>query len=438
VSTIRERAQEATRSRAALELELEGIEERLRLGGDSGGARGSRLADSLQVEPGLEAAVAAALGGRLGARVVADVAEGAAVLNAEDGGARALVRGPGADGREPRAAGAPTPDARRLRECIRAQPDVEAIVERLLIDAWLVERIADVPTDFDGLAVTREGVAYDGRAKELWRAAEGGERSIAERNRREELHGELERLSTERTQAEAEAERVALALRESEERRELLEGELRELRRSHAEATETARRGAWLIEQRRLHGVGPEDARRAELTGEIAAERRLAERVEQERVERERRRQRLVELIARDREIAPQAERLAAALEEAGAVVQAQRDRLEQELAADETAGEQVAAELRQLATREYELQAQLREAGETLTHEEVRASQVRDREAATASEHAGVYERLGLEQEIPEDALGEEQRGELEARLDRLERRRERLGPVNPLAERE
>ena len=133
---------------------------------------------------------------------------------------------------------------------------------------------------------------------------------------REELHGELERLAIARTEAEGEAERVALAVREAQERRELLEGELRELRRSHDEAAETARRGAWLIEQRRLHGVGPEDSRRAELTGEIAAERRLAERVERERVERQQRQQRLSELIARDRAIAPEAERLAAAIEE--------------------------------------------------------------------------------------------------------------------------
>ena len=100
--------------------------------------------------------------------------------------------------------------------------------------------------------------------------------------------------------------------------------------------------------------------------------------------------------------------------------------------------GEQVAAKLRELAAREYELQARLREAGEALTHEEVRAAQVRDRESATASELGDVYGRLGLEQEIPEQALAELERAEVDSRLERLERRRERLGPVNPLAERE
>jgi chromosome segregation protein len=438
MSATRERVQDFARRRAGLELELEAIEERLRLAGEAARAQGSRLADSLHVEAGLEAAVAAALGGRLGARVVATVAEGAAAVGKEDGAARALVRGKAVaehvdDGEHP-----PAPGAQRLLGHVRSQPDVQAVVERLLTEAWLVERIADVPEDFTGLAVTREGIAYDGRTRELWRSAEGGERSIAERNRREELHGELERLATARADAEREAELGALGLREAEERRELLEGELRELRRSHAEAAETERRGAWLIEQRRVHGVGPEDSRRAELAGEIAAERRLAERIEHERIEREQRRQRLAELIARDRGIAPEAERLAAAIEESATVVQALRDRLEQELAADEAVGEEVAAKLRQLAAREYELQARLREAGEALTHEEVRAAQVRDRESATASELDGVYGRLGLEQEAPEQALDELERGEVEARLERLERRRERLGPVNPLAERE
>src|SRR5205807_5612639 len=136
--------------------------------------------------------------------------------------------------------------------------------------------------------------------------------------------------------------------------------------------------------------------------------------------------------------VAPESERLAGSIERAAAVVQTLRDRLEQELSADETVGEEVAAELRHLATREYELQARLREAGEALTHEEVRAAQVRDRESATAAELREVSARLAIEQEVPEDALEEAERSEVEARLERLERRRERLGPVNTLAERE
>jgi chromosome segregation protein len=56
------------------------------------------------------------------------------------------------------------------------------------------------------------------------------------------------------------------------------------------------------------------------------------------------------------------------------------------------------------------------------------------------AAEVAEIVRRLGTEQDgasAPE-ALSGEAREELQARLERLERRRERLGPVNPLAERE
>jgi chromosome segregation protein len=436
----RDQAQDALRRHTGLELELETVEERLRLAGDVARSDGPRLADSVQVSPGLERALAAALGGRLGAPVVGTVAEGAAIVDGADGApARALVRvadsGPRVDAGRAR----PVPGAERLIEHVRSRDDVAALVARLLWDAWIVERLEDLPDGFAGLAVTRTGLAYDGATREVWRAADaGGERSIAERNRREELHAELEGLAARRAELQADSERAGLEHREAEERLELLEGELRELRRNEAEAAEAARRCAWLIEQRRAHGAAPQDTRRAQLSGEIAAERRLAERLERERAEREERRRRLEALVARDCSIAPMAERLADSLERAGIAVEALRDRLERELSADEAVGAQVAAELRRLATTEYELQAQLRETAEALTHEEVRAAQVRDRESATAGELSEAASRLGVEVEAPAEALESEVRTEIEARHERLERRRERLGPVNPLAERE
>jgi chromosome segregation protein len=275
--------------------------------------------------------------------------------------------------------------------------------------------------------------------REAWRVADGGaERSIAERARREELHAALEHASAERRRLQEEADRAALAAREAEERRDVLDGEMRELGRRRSEALEAVRRCAWLIDQRRAHGMGPEDARRAELSGEIAAERRLAERLERERTERAARRARLESMAARDRALVPAAERLVAAIESARAAVAATRDALEQELSADEAVGDQVAARLRELAAREYELQAQLREAAEALTHEEVRVAQIRDREAAMVGELEDLGRRLGLAIETSTVRLEEAERMELAARLERLERRRERLGPVNPLAERE
>jgi chromosome segregation protein len=134
----------------------------------------------------------------------------------------------------------------------------------------------------------------------------------------------------------------------------------------------------------------------------------------------------------------PAAEGLVGAIGEARAAVVARRDLLEHELSADEAVGEQVAARLRELAAREYELQAQLREAAEALTHEEVKVAQIRDRNAVVAGDLAELGARLGLELEPPAERLPVEERDELAARLERLERRRERLGPVNPLAEKE
>ena len=116
------------------------------------------------------------------------------------------------------------------------------------------------------------------------------------------------------------------------------------------------------------------------------------------------------------------------------------RTRLEQELSADEAQGESVAAELRELARREYELQAELREVSEQLTQEEVRVAHVRDREQAVAAEVAQVAGQLGLEAEstVAPEPLEAAGAGRAPGPLERLERRRERVGPVNPLAARE
>ncbi len=433
------RGSEQNRAQAKLEVELEGLEERFRLAGESARESGWRLADRVDVDSGYEAALGAALGGRLGARVVGSVAEAAAAVErSADAGMRAIVsRGSAAQPAPSRVA--PATGAERLREHVRPAEEVRSLVDRLLRDAWVLRRIADVPDSFNGVAVTREGVAYDGASREVWRSPAGGaERAIAERARREELHALLEGAAADHRRLHEEIERAALVQREASERRDLLEGELRDARRRRSETLESVRRCAWLIEQRREHGGGPEEARRAELSGEIAAERRLGERLERERSERATRRRRLESLAARDRELVPAAERLVSAIAEAGAAVAARRDALDAELSADQAAGEEVAARLRELATHEYELQARLREAAEALTHEEVKVAQVRDREAAVAQDLAAVGKRLGLELAPPAERLPGEGRAELEARLERLERRRERLGPVNPLAERE
>jgi chromosome segregation protein len=157
-----------------------------------------------------------------------------------------------------------------------------------------------------------------------------------------------------------------------------------------------------------------------------------------EREEREDRVKALEARAERDRALLPLAERLADALRSAMSATTVRAQALEGELAADTEASERAAGELRALAQSEYELQARLRNAGEVFTKEEVHVAQVRDREGVVSAELDGLLERLGTELDPAADPLTEEERLELQSRLERLERRRERIGPVNPLAERE
>src|SRR5207248_8164583 len=83
------------------------------------------------------------------------------------------------------------------------------------------------------------------------------------------------------------------------------------------------------------------------------------------------------------------------------------------------------------------------REAGALVTGAEVHAQQVRDAAAERTAELGRVATALGhaLESEHAaplEGPLEEERRVELGARVERLARRREQLGPVNPLAKQE
>jgi chromosome segregation protein len=111
---------------------------------------------------------------------------------------------------------------------------------------------------------------------------------------------------------------------------------------------------------------------------------------------------------------------------------------LEASLEEDRAAGEGVAATLRACAAEEAQIQQRLRERGEAVIVGEVRAQQARDQEADASLELRGLAERLGLSDEAAEEPLDDEAAGALRARIERLVRRREQLGPVNPLAKAE
>jgi chromosome segregation protein len=206
--------------------------------------------------------------------------------------------------------------------------------------------------------------------------------------------------------------------------------------------------------------------------------------------ERTRRIERLRAQLAADRALAPVAERLGAALARVGeAIEDGVVARVQQELARDSAAGAQVAVRLRACAQEEAEIQTELRAASEVVTEAEVAAQRLRDQAGEAELEVRTIAERLGLSApaalassveadaadepgaadegaadegaaegaadaagatretgavaenaESPEglQPLAPEDAQALEARVQRLTRRREQLGPVNPLAQEE
>ncbi|MEA2297286.1 MAG: chromosome segregation protein [Solirubrobacteraceae bacterium] len=463
-----ERAVEAARREAAgVGAELAAVNQFLRSHAAASG-RGQALEHQLEAEPGCELALAAALGGRLAAVVVPDRATGEALLDESgvDGG-RVLVERPVGDGDPfterrsapaggieladgvvavdalPSAAGAPAsgdgpcPGAVRLLDLVRGPPGVLALVARLLADAWVVESLTEVGRSFAGTAVTRTGRVWFGASGELRQAAAGGrERVLEERNRRQGLLEAVERAAQAEQRALAAGRSARQALDGALADREQADRARREAARAEADARERERRAEWLIDQRRAAPEQGETAvRRAQLEGELAAERRAVERAEQARAARARRMAVLAAETARDEALVPQARRLAAVLEGVGELLGSELGRREAELAADRAEGAGVAAQLRAWATAEAGIQARLREHGEAVTAAEVGAQQSRDRAEEAAAELAALADRLGLEAEPVEEPLGEAERTLLGERIERLARRREQLGPVNPLA---
>ncbi|HLJ04064.1 MAG TPA: AAA family ATPase, partial [Solirubrobacteraceae bacterium] len=193
------------------------------------------------------------------------------------------------------------------------------------------------------------------------------------------------------------------------------------------------------IERRRqAPDDGPGAARRLQLEAELAAERARLERAEREAAEREARVARLGQSIAQIERLRPGIEAVARALEALGEALELRRAEFATELSADREAGEHLAAQLRACAQQEAALHARLQRENEALTELEVGLQRIRDRTADTEEHLSEIAGRLALEATPAVQALSDEERAGLRARLDRLERRREQLGPVNPLAQQE
>jgi chromosome segregation protein len=434
------RAEAARRDAARIGADLSRANQFLRShAGAPGGARA--LADELQVEDGLELALAAALGGRMTAALAPARPAAAGLLDrgGKDGG-RALVTEDPAPERPGGATEPPLPGARLLADAVRGPEPALALTRRLLAATWLVPDLAAVPDDFRGIAVTADGRLWDGAVGELVQAARGGaERVLAERNRRDRLIAESERAVAAEHAALQAVEAASGDVAAADAVREVADRAARDADRARAVAREEVRQAELTMAQRR---GAPEDAagavRRAQVRGELTAERRNAERRARERAEREQREAFLAGKLLRERGLVPWAERLAAALDGALAVLAKRVAGADAELAADREAGEGVAAALRACAREEAEVQAALREHNEALTAAQVRAQRARDQDEEARQDLAGLARRLGLAPEPATVALDPDTADELRRRIERLVRRREQLGPVNPLAKAE
>ena len=404
------------------------------------------LSEELSVRDGYELALAAALGGRLSAVLVRDVAGAQTLLDraGPDGGSALLAELAARQGNgNGESHESPVAGAERLLELVSGPAEVMVLARRLLADAWVVERLEDLPESFTGIAATRTGRVWFAAWGEVRQLTEGGEeRVLARRNERDRLIAVSELAIKAEQAAQAQTERILAEVRAAEDGRVAAEAALREAERARAEGSEARRRTEWLIEQRKAAPQqGPLAVRKAQLEGELASERRQAERVARERAERLARIERLRAQLAADVALAPLAGRLAETLHGAGEAVELRVAGLEAELASDREAGNAMAGELRACAGEEAEIQTQLRGAGEAVTGAEVAAQRLRDQAQEATQEAQAVADLLELSADAraaQASPLDQEQTEALTARVERLRRRREQLGPVNPLAQEE
>ena len=429
----RAEALKASERRAALAGELAAVEAKLAAAAVEG--EHEVLAGMVETGSGLERALSAALGERLRASVVGSISEGVERLAGAEGAARTLIE----SGLPPGAGTPPVEGARRLLDLVEARGAAGRVVERLLADAWLVDELERLPSGFAGIAVTVDGECYDGAAGELrLLPREGTDPALAARSEREELASRLRQREQTEERAKRDLEKAEEALSAARTKHDEAHASRREARRELDEASEEASRATWLAEQRAQRdqgGEGQTALRRAQLEAELAAERRHVEAAVGAREARDRDRERLERRITLERETLPALGRAHSALVGVAERLAARADAL---AAPAEDGGGEIATELRECSEQEYGLQAELRAVSETLTTAEVEAAQLRDRR----NEGSAELKRLGevLEEELAPatSPLAEEERAEIDAKLARVERRREQIGPVNPLAERE
>ena len=298
----------------------------------------------------------------------------------------------------------------------------------------------------------------DGLEKELTAVSQrrsAAEERFAERDReRTAIWGILNSLRSGQ-------ERIAIGTSAVVERGRMLEGRLEKFRielapltldlGSSGSASERAKR---LVEElsevdaglataveglRQARVDGPEADRLAALEGvHNGAERATRHARRAEGLLGERHRERLAERMEAVEGLIVLIGELRAASEAVGQAVRDRIGKAERTVIGDQGDADEIAAELKRCSDQEVEIQAKLRAVAEQVTRSEVEAAHLGDRRTEAAGELARIAGKLGEEIAEAEEPLAAEDREQIERRLTNLRLRRERLGPVNPLAQKE
>ncbi|MEX0621169.1 MAG: AAA family ATPase [Solirubrobacterales bacterium] len=152
----------------------------------------------------------------------------------------------------------------------------------------------------------------------------------------------------------------------------------------------------------------------------------------------ERHRERLGERMAEVEGLMALITDLQAAGDAVAAAVRERVSRAEKTVIGDQGDADEIAAELKLCSEQEVEIQSKLRAVAERVTTAEVEAAHLGDRREEASTELSRIAEKLDRVIPEAEEPLEDAEREAIERRLNSLRLRRERLGPVNPLAQRE
>jgi len=449
------------------------------------------LASAVSCRPGYEMALAAALAQLPGAVAVPVRVDQWSLLDSLKGAGVRLARLLLPVRR--RRAGT-FPGAVPLLDKVAVANDLEA----LLADVVIVDDVRGVPADYAGLAVTRDGAYYrpsEGqlglaagvpaavllerrshlhelqarldavRARELREtpvvagskdevlALEEAVRELRERER--VVRRRLEQAAHERRTLEAQVRSCEEALARADRSRDAaavevaaLDEEITALAGRAAEARALAEAARPTAAQAEAVTVAAEERHEAALAAvtrariELEERRAIARRAEQERARALARaasaRARVAELAARLDEIPGvlgACRELTGALEGVRERARTLVERLEGAAAADGE-GLKSRAASRRLAEDEVELRRRAEALGERRAAAEVEVAHLEERRAELAERLEAIAERLEISSFAPPES--DDEAAALRAGVERLQRRREKIGPVNPLAQAE